>query len=115
MPCKTTILHDDFLTPFVFERERAFPGVAGWYSAHSCCYVCPACGKVWACMLIDDEPLMWPRAAFCRQHPIKTDWCPVPGSILTEEGWGVIDKSLLNALPPALLKHEILVHLKAFP
>ncbi|MDX2059907.1 MAG: hypothetical protein SFV24_19010 [Gemmatimonadales bacterium] len=114
MTCRATIIHKDFVAPFTFDRERSFPGVAGWHVAHSRCYVCPACGEVWACQMLDGEPLMWPTAAFCRSHKITTDWCVVPGSILIEEGWGVIDTSLLAAMPPELLAYEFNLHLEAF-
>jgi hypothetical protein len=68
-----------------------------------------------------DEHICWPVAQFCetcQTSPtgllVKSDWCPVPGSLLVEEGWGVIDTALLNALPDSLVTREFNLHLRAY-
>ena len=87
-------------------------------STHVACsqlLVCPACSRPWAMLhLLDEDPFVWPYAAFCGCIPYRDDWRPVPGSILIEEGWGLIDESLLAALPPELVRREFDLHLKAY-
>jgi hypothetical protein len=77
--------------------------------------VCPRCRDVWAYLIFRDEVDCWPTAQFCENCVIaKDDWHPVPGSLLVEEGYGVIDDALLAALPYDLVKREFDLHLKAY-
>ena len=76
--------------------------------------VCPACTRIWAMLQLPEDRFCWPRAVFCGCISHTDEWHPVPGSLLVEEGWGVIDDSLLNALPPELVKREFDLHLKVY-
>lgn len=101
---------------FEIEREHSFHGSSGelGHVAHSTFLVCPKCRLVWATLQFPDEPFGWPVAAFCRSHEYRDSWHLVSGSILTEEGWGVIDDALLDGLPPSLVKREFELHMKAY-
>jgi hypothetical protein len=82
--------------------------------ATSCLLVCPACRRSWAELKFVDDSFVWPRSQFCEQCWHTDEWHPVPGSLFVEEGWGVIDDSLLKALPDDLLLREFNLHLKAY-
>jgi hypothetical protein len=102
-------------TPEAFvHREHSYNGQTK--VAYSHMLICPKCCQIWATLrfLQDDDGLVWPVAQFCEECASKDDWHPVPGSILKEEGWGVIDNSLLAALPPELVKREFNLHMKAY-
>jgi hypothetical protein len=62
----------------------------------------------------DDDKYVWPVAQFCELCNERDDWIPVPGSLLHEEGWGIIDDSLLAALPEELVRREFLLHIKVY-
>jgi hypothetical protein len=93
-------------------RDHAYADQS--HVAHSQLLVCPRCCTPWAKLRFDDDDLCWPMSQFCEHCPLRDDWHPVPGSLLVEEGWGVVDDSLLQALPLSLLKREFDLHLKAF-
>lgn len=98
-------------------RSHSFghPGQPPGHVAKSHCLVCPGCQRVWAKLVLDQEPfLVWPVAQFCSDCQITTTWLPVPGSLLVEEGFGVIDRELLWALPAPLLRREFDLHLRAY-
>ena len=99
---------------FYVHREHSFGGEG--HVAHSQVLVCPMCHHNWATLKFVDEPLCWPAAQFCELCHIheRFDLHPVAGSLLVEEGFGVIDDSLLAALPPALVEREFNLHLKAY-
>lgn len=100
---------------WTIEREHSFRGQGdGWHEAQSVMFVCPKCLKHWATLRFHGDELIWPRAQTCESCLVNDEWLPVPGSLLEEIGWGVIDTSLLNALPEVLLKREFALHLKAF-
>lgn len=86
----------------------------GYHVARSMALVCPTCGSRWAILRMENEEDTWPVAAFCTKHPKIREWQPVPGSILVEVGYGVIDEPLLAKLPLELLKREFELHLKAY-
>lgn len=94
------------------EREHSWEVEFGSYHvAVSHCLFCPACGRIWATLSFPDETLIWPRAAFCAHcSRFAGAWDPTPGSLLYEEGWGVIDVALLAALPSVLVRREFLLH-----
>lgn len=96
---------------YTFSREHSFADDTK--SAVSQLLVCPACHRCWAKLLLADEPLAWPRAAFCAMCGQSDMLRPVPGSLLLEEGLGAIDESLLDALPQPLLEREFKLHEKA--
>jgi hypothetical protein len=52
-------------------------------------------------------------AQFCEDCNERDEWVPVPGSIFSEEGWGIIDDSLLAVLPEELIAREFYLHIKA--
>jgi hypothetical protein len=94
------------------EREHSFNGQLN--TAASYMLVCPGCQRIWAKHIIEGHDLLYPRAQFCDMCNIVPDgWHPVPGSLLIEEGWGVIDDSLLAAMPADLLEREYNLHTKA--
>lgn len=93
-------------------REHSF-GNQG-HVAHSELLVCPRCHSVWGKLLFNDEQAAWAVAASCEACNFSHPFHPVPGSILTEEGFGVIDDSLLAKLPEALLRREFDLHMKAY-
>lgn len=100
-------------------RNHSFPGLTleGWHVAHSRLLVCPQCWNAWALLKFVDDTYAWPTAQFCKDcsPPVQEfGWFPVPGSLLVEEGWGVIDSALLNALPEDLLRREFDLHMEAF-
>lgn len=101
---------------FVIHREHSFgqPGEPPGHVAHSHCLFCPGCQGVWAWLKIHGETLTWPVAQSCAQCKITDPWMPVPGSILAEEGWGLVDTALLSALPEPLLQREFVLHLEAY-
>lgn len=88
--------------------------------AHSHMLVCPACRDQWAELKFVQDRLVFPRAQFCEGcrlniHDLnETDrgWYPVPGSLFVEEGWGVIDDSLLRVLPDELVQREFRLHME---
>jgi len=89
------------------------------YLAKSHALFCPSCQTVWAILKFVDDTEVWPVAQFCENCDPKASvlyspWYPVPGSLLVEEGWGVIDESLLAVLPEQFLKREFNLHLKAY-
>lgn len=96
---------------FVVNREHSFSD--HHYVAKSHGLICPQCRRQWATLKFTDDALVWPVAQFCENHPIPDEWMPVPGSILNEEGWGVIDDSLLAVLPDELVVREFHLHIKA--
>ena len=81
--------------------------------ARSALLVCPKCHWMWAKILIENEPYAWQRTAFCAWCNQSNLWCPVPGSLLSEEGLGLIDENLLAALPLELVKREFALHERA--
>lgn len=101
---------------YFIHREHSFTGhdSNGWYEAHSEILVCPRCHKSWAELLFVDDQDWWPTSAYCEQCNVKDDWHPVPGSILVEEGYGVIDTALLAALPKELVEREFKLHIEAY-
>lgn len=103
---------------YYLHRNHAFPGhtLDGWHVASSQILVCPTCWEPWAVLKFVDDQQAWPTAQFCRScsPPADNNWYPVPGSILVEEGWGVIDTALLAALPEDLLRREFNLHMKAY-
>ncbi len=101
---------------YIVEREHSFQGHAdGWYVAKSHCLYCPLCQQIWATLKFTDDTLVWSRDQICEGcFIVKDEWMPVPGSLLVEEGYGVIDTALLDALPDELLKREVELHLKAY-
>lgn len=92
-------------------REHSF---SGGHCAQSHMLVCPCCCKIWGWFKVHDDELLYPRAQSCEACNVEDDWMPVPGSILVEEGWGVIDEELLKALPDELVKREFRLHLEAY-
>lgn len=100
-------------------REHSFHQQTHVAKSHA--LFCPACQEVWAILKFedDDDDYVWPVAQFCEHHKPEgltkqSGWFPVPGSILVEEGWGVIDDSLLRALPKELLRREFDLHVRAY-
>jgi|SRR6266850_4616976 len=88
------------------EREHSFNDCK--QTAFSHMLVCPSCQTIWAKFIIEKDRIVWPKAQFCEQCPIISDpWHLVPGSLLVEEGWGVVDESLMEALPPELMLREL--------
>jgi hypothetical protein len=88
-----------------------------WDEGHVACselLVCPKCTTTWATLQFLDDDLAWPRSQFCQYCGLSDEWHPVPGSLLVEEGWGVIDTALLSQLPPELVTREFNLHLKAY-
>lgn len=77
---------------------------------------CPKCNMIVATLRFLDDEYCWPVAQFCAAcaPPADNPWFPVPGSILVEEGWGVIDEALLWSLPPELVEREFWLHIKAY-
>jgi hypothetical protein len=76
-------------------------------------FFCPLCQTIWAKHLILGDLKVWPRAQFCEECPEWDTWHPVPGSLLLEEGIGLIDESLLESLPEELIKREFNLHMRA--
>lgn len=93
-------------------REHAF-GNQG-HVAYSRLLVCPKCHEVWAKLLILEEPYAYAVGASCERCGVSDKMHPVPGSILTEEGFGVIDDSLLDKLPPELVAREFRLHMNHY-
>src|SRR6266850_1600836 len=93
------------------EREHSFNDCK--QTAFSHMLVCPSCQTIWAKFIIEKDRIVWPKAQFCEQCPIISDpWHLVPGSLLVEEGWGVVDESLMEALPPELMLRELELYMK---
>jgi hypothetical protein len=105
---------DESLTKecFKFEREHSYNNQLN--VAHSRVLVCPVCVASWAVIKIEGSSMVWPEAQLCAYCGVADEWMPVPGSLLVEEGWGVIDDSLLEALPEVLLRREFELHLKTY-
>lgn len=100
---------------WAIEREHSFPGQGdGWHEAKSYSLHCPRCGSRWADVIFAGETLVWPVAQTCESCQVEDEWMPVPGSLLVEEGYGVIDTALLAALPEELVRREFQLHLKAY-
>jgi len=93
-------------------REHSFDSQS--HVAWSIMLICPRCQHPWAVLKFLEDQDVWPEAAYCEFCGIKDDWHPVPGSVLVEEGWGVIDDSLLGALPENVLRREFNLHLRAY-
>jgi hypothetical protein len=93
------------------EREHAFNDQHN--VAVSQLLICPRCHKTWAKLEFDGDRCAWPVAQFCENCNEPDEWIPVPGSLLNEEGWGIIDDSLLAALPEELVRREFNLHIKA--
>jgi len=108
---------DDWAISYV-HRKHSFGGDPPTHEAKSHALFCPSCHIVWAVLRFVGEEEVWPVGQFCQLHQVqrtrKSEWCPVPGSILVEEGWGVIDEALLFALPEPLLRREFDLHIKAY-
>ena len=107
---RQTILLGDQV--FTVERWHSFSN-----ATHVACgeaLVCPRCAKVWAVLALEGEEEVWARSQSCGECRHRWDWCPVPGSLLVEEGYGVIDDSLLAALPFELVEREFKLHLEAY-
>lgn len=97
---------------FEIQREHAWQtDSGGWKSAEPMVLVCPKCLRAWAHLDLG-EGILWPRAAYCEDCAVADPWHPVPGSILTEEGYGSIDTPLLDALPETLLCREFRLHMR---
>ena len=98
------------------EREHSFNGQMNVAKSHM--LICPKCKHKWAELELYPEDgqqeLLWPVAQTCENCSIEDEWMPVPGSLLVEEGWGIIDDSLLAALPEELLRREFWLHIKAY-
>lgn len=110
-------LPDEAVFTAFIQREHSFgnPGELPGYVAQSHCLVCPSCNVIWARLSLDPEVLCWPRAQFCQDCNIwPSEWCPVPGSLLIEEAFGLIDTELLRALPLELLKREFDTHVAVY-
>jgi hypothetical protein len=90
-------------------REHAF---GEGHVAQSHVLVCPVSGQPWAYLLIEGDDYIEPRGVFCPLHTQRAWNSPVPGSILYEEAFGLIDSSLLKALPDELVRREFKLHLK---
>ena len=95
-------------------REHAYGGNPAGRVAYSHILYCPRCCKQWAALYFPDEKDCWPRGQFCADCGVVGDWNPIAGSLLVEEGYGVIDESLLAALPIPLLRREFELTLKAY-
>jgi hypothetical protein len=111
-----SVAPDIVLTAYI-HREHAFAvEESGGHEAYSYQLVCPQCRKTWASAIFMDEThgLVWPIAGFCEPCGGRDDWHPVPGSILPEFGFGLIDDVMLAKLPSHLLKREFDLHIKAF-
>jgi len=96
-------------------RDHAFCDQTHVAKSHA--LFCPSCQEIWAILHFVDEREIWPVAQFCEHcRPSRDDytWYPVAGSILVEEGYGVVDDSLLAGLPPELIKREFDLHIKAY-
>lgn len=93
-------------------REHSFGGQT--HIARSHMLVCPKCRQTWAWLKFVDDTLCWPQGQFCKDCGATDYWHPVPGSLLVEEGYGVIDESLLDKLPLELLQREFELHIKAY-
>lgn len=76
--------------------------------------MCPTCKQVWAILQFVDEVDCWPVGQYCERCGGTSEWNPVPGSLLFEEAWGVIDDALLHALPDNLVEREFKLHLEAY-
>lgn len=103
--------------PMIFHVHRHHSFGPDTHVAKSHALFCPGCQTVWAILKFVDDNEVWPVAQFCercRPPAFEAGWFPVPGSILVEEGWGVVDESLLTALPPELVKREFTLHLGAY-
>lgn len=92
------------------------PDTAGWSFVESTAFACPVCFKTWAVLLFDTSE---PRfiTSCCLQHrgQGKPRYDRFDASIIPDigaPGYGLIDFSLLEALPPELLKREALIHLQ---
>jgi hypothetical protein len=103
---------------YQIEQEHSFRGYDfdGWYSVWSVALVCPGCVRVWAMLTVAEAQRHVAVNQYCaRCRPAKDEHWLVknapPGSILHEEGLGVIDTALLEALPDVLLKREFELHL----
>lgn len=97
---------------FFVHREHAFGG-----DTHVACsevLICPQCGQIWARLKFLDDSEVWPRPQTCELCTYRDDWLPVPGSLLVEEGYGVIDDALLTSLPDPLVIREFNLHLKVY-
>ena len=95
-------------------REHSFADHS--HVAHSHSLICPKCETTWARLVFlnSEDSFVWPESQFCERCNIKDSWHPVPGSLFIEEGWGVIDDSLLDVLPQTLLIREFHLTLKAY-
>ena len=108
---QTLVVHGDV---YFIERPHSFGGDPPGHVAKSHVLYCPRCHTQWAVLYFDDDEDFWPVGQFCEECGVKDDWCPVPGSCLVEEGFGIIDEGLLAALPSALLRREFELTLKAY-
>ena len=101
---------------FHVHRNHSFGGDT--HEAKSHALFCPSCKEVWAVLRFLDENEVWAVNQFCEhckpERELEAVWHPVPGSILVEEGWGLIDEALLYALPEPLVKREYLLHERAY-
>lgn len=95
---------------WTIDREHSFNDNLN--SATSQLLVCPACHTIWARLIMVDPQPAWPVAQTCEACTLSDEWIPVPGSLLVEEGWGIIDDSLLQALPEELLRREFDLHMR---
>ena len=98
----------------LIEREHSFNNQLNLAKSHS--LICPMCRTRWADLELQSEQceLLWPVAQTCENCQLVDEWMPVPGSLLVEEGWGVIDDSLLDALPEYMIRREFELHIKAY-
>lgn len=98
-----------------FNRPRSYEsGYGGWMWAYSILLICPRCKQYWAELTFEGDKDSWPRSAYCEHCAVVDKWHPVPGSVFVEEGWGVIDTTLLNTLPDWLVKREFNLHMRTY-
>jgi len=77
----------------------------GVFAPTSDLYFCTLCGQVYATCPCD-PPTHWQSyAGICSRHPYQNSM-QIPGSI-----WRDGDQEFLAALPHAVLRHELTVHL----
>jgi|HubBroStandDraft_5_1064220.scaffolds.fasta_scaffold76305_3 hypothetical protein len=85
------------------------------YLLRSRLLVCPRCRATWATVLVEGDLDAFPVTAGCYPCNWSNELFNVPGSILwSTETNELTDWTLLEALPEALVKRELELHLKVF-